>query len=403
MSRRALLLIACLAAAPLAAHAQIPNNLVRVGVLSDMSGPLTDQVGRGSVVAAEMAAEDFAPEAHGLKVEILSADHQNKPDVGVSIARQWVDQQGVDAVVDLPNSGVALAVSTVMREKNRVLLASSTATSDLTGKACAPTTVQWVADTWAQGHNLARSLTARGLNTWFFLTVDYALGLTLERDATQSLVSLGGKSLGDVRSPLGTTDFSAAILQAQSSGAKAVVLANTGTDAINSIKQIGEFGLVQSGQTVAALFLFLSDVDAIGLKAAQGLQLTKAFYWDFTPATRDWSARWGKRMGGRMPTEDHAGVYSATLAYLRAVRDAGTIDGAKVVKQMESAPIDDRLFGQVTIRPDGRALHAMYQYKVKTPAESKSRWDLFALQQTIPADQAFRPLADGGCPMIKAP
>jgi branched-chain amino acid transport system substrate-binding protein len=383
------------------AHAQVPGNLVRVGVLTDMSGPFSDQVGKGSVTAAEMAAEDFAPEAHGLKVEILSADHQNKPDVGAGIAREWVDQKGVDAVVDLPNSGVALAVESVLKGKDRVMLASSTATSDLTGKACAPMVVQWVTDTWAQGHSTAQALVKRGLTTWYFLTVDYALGLALERDATEALVSLGGKSLGQVRSPLGTSDFSSALLQAQASGAKAVVLANTGADAINAVKQQAEFGLAQSGVTVAGLFLQLSDVHSLGLKAAQGLQVTDGFYWDLNDGTRAWSARFAQRMGGRMPTANHAGVYASTLAYLRAVRDAQTVDGAKVVQRMEAAPIDDTLFGKVTVRPDGRAVHDMYLFRVKTPAESKGEYDLYALQQTVPAAQAFRPLADGGCPLVK--
>jgi branched-chain amino acid transport system substrate-binding protein len=393
---RRLLLLMCFAAAPALAQPAL-----KVGVLSDMSGPFSDQVGRGSVTAAQMAAEDFAPEARGVHVEIVGADHQNKPDIGAGIARQWVDQQGVTAIVDLPNSGVALAVATVLRERNRVVLASSTATSDLTGKACSPVVVQWVTDTWSQAHSTARALVDRGLNQWFFLTVDYALGLTLERDATAAVTALGGRVLGGVRSPLGTTDFASALLAAQSSGANTVVLANTGADAINSIKQVSEFGLTQSGVSVAALFLMISDVHSLGLKVAQGLNLTTGFYWDLNDATRAWSARFAQRMGGRMPTMMHAGVYSATLAYLRAARDAGTVDGAAVVRRMEAAPIADTLFGPVTIRPDGRAVHAMYQFTVKSPAESRSEWDLFKLTRTIPAADAFRPMGEGGCAMVK--
>ncbi len=386
---------------PLAGRAQIPDNTVKVGVLTDLSGPFSDQVGRGSVAAAEMAAADFAPEAKGLKVQILSADHQNKPDVGVSIARQWVDRDGVDAIVDLPNSGVALAVNTVMKEKNRVALASSSATSDLTGPACSPVTVQWVLDTWSLGHSTVAAMLQQHADSWFFLTVDYALGQLLERDATQAIKAGGGTVLGAVRSPLGTSDFSGPLLQAQSSGAKVVALANTGADAINSIKQAAEFGLTKQGARLAGLFLQLTDVDSIGLKQAQGLLLTAAFYWDLNDDTRAWSRRFAEKMGGRMPTEDQAGVYSATLAYLRAVRDAGTIDGAKVVAQMKQTPVQDKLFGPVTIRQDGRAVHAMYLFQVKSPAESQAKWDYYKLVQTIPGEQAFRPMADGGCPLVK--
>ncbi len=387
-----------LLAAP--AFAQIPNNTVKVGVLTDMSGPFADQVGAGSVAAAKMAAADFAAEAKGLKVEILSADHQNKPDVGAAQARTWVDTDGVDAVVDLPNSGVALAVATVMHDRNRVTLASSAATSVMTGKLCLPTNVQWVLDTWALGHSTAAALLKEGGDKWFFLTVDYALGQALEADATAAVVAGGGKVLGAVRQPLGTSDFSSALLQAQSSGANVLALANTGADAINSIKQAGEFGLTKSIK-VAALFMQISDIHSVGLQAAQGLTVTAAYYWDLNDGTRAFAKRFAAEMGGRMPTEDQAGVYSATLAYLRAVRDAGTIDGDKVVAQMRAHPIDDALFGQVQIRPDGRAVHAMYLFRVKTPAESKSAWDLYSLVQTIPADSAFRPLADGGCPLVK--
>ena len=395
------LLAATLATLPLAAHAQFPNDTVKVGVLTDMSGPFADQVGEGSVTAARMAAEDFAADSHGLKVEIVFGDHQNKPDVGVALARQWVDENNVAAVVDLPNSGVALAVANLLKEKNRVTLASSSATSDLTGKACAPTTVQWVMDTWAQGNSTARAMMAEKRDTWFFLTVDYALGQALERDASEALKRVGGNVLGAVRSPLGTTDFSSPLLQAQSSGAKAVVLANTGADAINSVKQAAEFGVSSKGAQVAALFMQLSDIHSVGAQVAQGLVLTTGFYWDMNDDTRAWSKRFAERMHGRMPTEDQAGVYAATLHYLRSVRDNRTMDGAKAVAAMRNTPMDDKLFKSTQLRIDGRVLHPMYLFRVKSPAESKGEWDLYTLISTTPADQAFRPLNDGGCPLVK--
>jgi branched-chain amino acid transport system substrate-binding protein len=396
----------CLAGGALAcspAWAEIPNNTVKIGVLSDMSGPFTDQTGAGSVVAAKLAAEDFAAESKGLKVEILAADHQNKPDVGTAIAAKWVDQDGVDAVVDLPNSGVALAVAGVMKDKHRVALASSAMSSAMTGKACAPTTVQWVSDTWAQGASTVAAMHKTGADTWYFITVDYALGQALEADATTALNAAGGKSLGSTRLPLATTDFGSALLEAQGSGAKVLALANTGADAINAVKQAGEFGLTKSGVKLAALFMMLSDIQSIGLQAAHGLQLTEAFYWDLNDNTRAWSKRFADRMNGRMPTQDQAGVYSATLAYLRTVRDAQTIVGELVVAAMERAPIEDKLFGTVSIRPDGRAVHDMYLFQVKTPAESKGPWDLYTLLQTVPGNAVFRPLGAGGCPMVKTP
>ena len=394
----ALLLATCLLAP--AAHAEIPGNKVRVGVLTDMSGPFADQVGAGSVAAAKLAAEDFAKESGGVQVEILSADHQNKPDIGSAIARKWFDEDGVTAVVDLPNSGVALAVASIAHDRHRTALASSSMSSDITGKACQPTTVQWVSDTWAQGRAMASGLAPEGLNKWYFLTVNYALGQSLEGDATAALTALGGKVMGSSRDPLGTTDFAGPLVQAQSSGANVLALASTGTDMINAIKQAAEFGL--SGKlTPAALFIQLSDVDAIGLDGAKGLQLVTGFYWDRTDGTRAWSKRFAAAMAGRMPTEDHAGVYSATLAYLRAVRDAKTIEGEAAVAQMRAHPIDDPLWGTVTIRADGRAVHDMYRFKVKAPADSHGKSDDYALLATIPGAQAFRPLNEGGCPLVR--
>ena len=394
------MLAACLIAAG-PARAQFPNNTVKVGVLTDLSGPFSDQVGKGSVTAAQMAAEDFMAEQKDLKAEIISADHQNKPDIGVNIARQWADQEGVAAIVDLPNSGVALAVANVLKEKNRVLLASSTATSSFTGKACTPIGVQWVLDTWALGHSTVDAIMSPAANTWFFLTVDYALGLSLEGDASEAVKAAGGKVLGAIRSPLGTADFSSPLLEAQASGAKVIALANTGTDVSNAVKQAAEFGVIRKGVQVAALFVQLSDIHALGLQVAQGLQLTAAFYWDLNDDTRAFSKRFGERMGGRMPTEDQAGVYASTLHYLRSVHAHPTMDGAAAVAAMRTTPLQDKLFQSTEIRIDGRVIHPMYVFRVKTPEESKGPYDYYTLVHKVPAERAFRPLADGGCPLVK--
>ena len=386
------------------AHADIPENTVKIGVLNDMSGPFADLSGRNSVIAAQMAADDFAKDAgpQAPKVSILSADHQNKADIGAAIARRWIDQDGVAAVVDVPNSAVALAVNQVMREKDRTFLASSSATSDLTGKACAPTTVQWVFDTWALANGTARAVVAQGGDTWFFLIADFAFGKALERDAGAVVAATGGKVLGAATHPLDTADFSSYLISAQSSGAKVIALANAGNDTSNAIKQAAEFGIGRDGkQRLAGLLVFLTDVDALGLQTAQGLQLTEAFYWDLNDKTRAWSARFAERAGGRMPTMNHAGVYSATLAYLRAAAAEHTIAGAQVVARMGAAPIDDPLFGPTTLRRDGRVVHDMYLFEVKKPSESKGRWDYYKLVATIPAANAFRPMEGGGCPLVQ--
>ena len=381
---------------------------LRIGVLNDMSGPFADLSGRNSVVAAQMAADDFTAGNPGAaRVEIMSADHQNKADVGAATVRRWVDQDGVAAVVDVPNSAVALAVNQVMREKDRAFLASSTATSDLTGPQCAPTTVQWTFDTWALANGTARAMVAGGGDTWFFLTADYAFGQALQRDAAAQVKAAGGKVLGEARHPLDTTDLSSYLLQAQSSGAKVIALANAGTDTSNAIKQAAEFGIGRDGkQRLAGLLVFLTDVDALGLQAAQGLVLTEAFYWDLNDQTRAWSKRFADRAGGRMPTMNHAGVYSSVLAYLRAAQAVGipaqgAPSGAAVVARMEAGPIDDALFGPTTIRRDGRAVHAMHLFQVKAPGESRGRWDYYKTVATIPADKAFRPMNEGGCPLLK--
>ena len=385
------------ALAALHALAEIPNRTIKIGVLSDFSGPFADQVGKGSLVGAELAAEDFAKEAGDLKVEIVFADHQNKPDLGLSIARRWIEEENVDAIADLANSGVGLAVNPYLHDKNRAMLASSTATSDLTGKFCQPTTVQWTLDTWALGSAIGRTITKLGGASWYFISFDYALGKALQRDATEAIVKAGGSVIGSVSHPLGVTDFGSYLLQAQASGAKVIALADTGADAINAIRQATEFRIVGADTRLAALFLQITDIDALGLGRASGLILAEAFYWDLNDKTRAFAKRFAERMDGRMPTEDQAGVYSETLAYLRAAKAADTIDGDKVVAEMKKAPIADSLFGTVVARPDGRATHAMYVFKVKTPAESKGRWDDYDLVETIPAEQAFRPMSEGGC------
>ncbi len=388
------LALSLVCAAP--AWAELPAT-IKIGVLNDQSGPFADQSGKGSVVAAQMAADDFAHEAPGTKVEIVYGDHQNKPDIGSQIARGWVDRDGVAAVADAVNSGVGLAVNDVMRERNRTFIASNVGTSDLTGKFCAPTTVQWTFDTWAFGNSAARAL--KDVGPFYFMSFDYALGAALERDTTEVLKKLGGSVAGSVKHPLGTTDFSSYLLQAQSSGAKVLAFASTGGDFINAAKQAAEFGVTRT-MTLTGLFTQITDVDALGLEAAQGLLLTEAFYWDLNDGSRAFARRFAERMPGRVPTENQAGVYSSILAYLRAAKAADSIEGARVIEAMRRVPIEDPLFGTVTVRQDGRAIHTMHVFRVKAPAASKSRWDVYELVSTIPAEQAFRPLDQGGCPLV---
>lgn len=384
------------------AWAQTPG-LIRIGVLNDMSGVSANISGKGSVVAAQMAAEDFAEEAGSTapKVEILSADHQNKADIGAAIVRRWIDREGVAAVVDAPNSAVALAINQILKEKDRAFLASSTATSDLTGPQCAPTTVQWTFDTWALANGTARAVLRQGGRKWFFIASDYALGASLVRDASAVLKDEGGTVIGDLRAPLDVTDWSSYLLRAQASGADIIATANGGNDVVNTMKQAAEFGIGRDDkQRMAGLLVFLPDVEAMGLDTAQGLLLTEAFYWDLNDKTRAWSRRFAARSSGHMPTMNHAGVYSETLAFLRVAKGADTTSGKTLVSLMKAAPIDDPLFGPTTIRPDGRAVHAMYLFRVKTPASSKGPYDLYNLVTTIPPEQAFRPMADGNCPLV---
>jgi branched-chain amino acid transport system substrate-binding protein len=384
-----------------AAHAQVSDNVIKIGVLSDMSSLYTDLAGAGSVVATKMAVEDSGIEKRGYKVEIVSADHQNKPDVGSNIARQWYDVDKVDVIVDVPNSGVALAVNQITRDKGKAFLASGPASSDLTGKACSPNTVHWTYDTWMLAHGTGGAIVKTGGDSWFFITADYAFGHALERDTAEVVKGAGGKVVGDVKVPINTQDFSSFLLQAQSSKAKIIGLANAGGDTTNSIKQAAEFGIVKGGQNLAGLLVFLTDVHALGLNTAQGLILTNTFYWDANDQTRAFAKRFAPQDKGIYPTMVHAGVYAEVLHYLKAVEALKSDDGTKVVAKMKEMPTDDPLFGKGTIRVDGRKVHPAYLVEVKKPSESKGPWDYYKVRATIPADQAFRPLSEGGCPLVK--
>ncbi len=380
------------------AHAQTVN--VKIGVMSDMSGLYADLGGPGSVTAAKLAIEDFNPAAHGMKVEMVTGDMLNKPDVGANLARQWYDS-GVDVIIDVPNSGVALAVNEVAREKNKAFLVSGAASSDLTGAKCSPDTIHWTYDTWMLANGTGKALVKTGGDTWFFITADYAFGHALERDTTAVVQANGGKVLGSVNAPLNTSDFSSYLLQAQASKAKIIGLANAGGDTINSIKQGAEFGITAGGQHFAGLLVFISDVNSLGLKTAQELVLTETWYWDMNDANRAWTKRWQAERSGKFPTMVQAGVYSATLHYLKAVAALkSSSDGKAVVAKMKEMPTDDPLFGKGSIRADGRNIHPAYLFEVKKPEESKYAGDDYTLRATIPAEEAFRPIKDGNCPMI---
>jgi branched-chain amino acid transport system substrate-binding protein len=377
------------------------NGTTRIGVMNDMSSVYADFQGPGSLSAAQLAVEDFAKESKR-KVEVLSADHQNKPDVGSAIAGRWFDTEGVDMIIDLPNSAVALAVADLTRDRNKVVIGSGAGTALLTGAKCSPNTVHWTYDTWANGHALARGVLDQGGKTWFFITADYAFGHDLEKQATDEVLASGGKILGSVRHPLGTNDFSSLLLQAQASGAQVVALANAGGDTVNTIKQAGEFN-IRDKQRVVALIFDLQSVPALGLATAQGLTAINAMYWNMNDQTRSWSLRYQQRHPKhQMPNHMQAGVYAGTLHYLKAVDKVGSpTDGRAVVTAMKAMPTEDPLFGKGHIREDGRHMHSMYLLQVKTPAESKGEWDVFKVTGTIPAEKAFRPLKDGGCPLVK--
>ena len=383
------------------AQAQISDNVIKIGILSDMSSLYTDLAGAGSVVAARMAVEDSGIEKRGVKVEFLSADHQNKPDVGSGIARQWYDVDKVDVIVDVPNSGVALAVNQITKDKGKAFLVSGAASSDLTGKACSPNTVHWTYDTWMLANGTGNAIVKTGGDSWFFLTADYAFGHALERDTEAVVMKTGGKVVGKVRHPLNTQDFSSFLLQAQASKAKIIGLANAGGDTTNAIKQASEFGIVKGGQNLAGLLVFLTDVHGLGLEKAQGLIFTETFYWDLNEQTRAFAKRFAAANRGVHPTMIHAGVYAGVLHYLKAVEQLKNDDGAKVIAKMKEMPTDDPLFGKGRIRADGRKVHPAYLVEVKKPAESKAPWDYYKIRATIPADQAFRPEKEGGCSLVK--
>lgn len=392
-------------AASLPAAAQAPfDGKVKVGVLNDQSSLYADATGQGSVIAARMAIEDYmkANPNSKLQVELIFADHQNKPDVGSAKAREWYEREGVDLVLDVPNSAVALAVSDVTKALNKVHINGSAGTTRLTGDACTPNTVHWTFDNFALANGTGSAVVQTGGDTWFFITADYAFGHDLEDQTSKVVEKAGGKVLGKVRVPLNTSDFSSFLLQAQTSKAKVVGLANAGGDTINSIKQSAEFGIVQAGQRLAGLLVFVTDVHSLGLKVAQGLQYTDSFYWDMNDNTRAWTKRFVEKMNGKQyPTMNHAGNYSGLMHFLKAIDAAQTRDGAKIVAKMKELPTDDVVFGKGKVREDGRHLHDMHLWQVKTPNESKAPWDYAKLVKTIPADVAWRPLDQGGCPLVK--
>ncbi|MGB3043074.1 MAG: ABC transporter substrate-binding protein [Xanthobacteraceae bacterium] len=382
------------------AQAQISDDVVKIGVLTDMSSLYSDATGKGSLIATQMAVEDFGGKVKGKPIVVLSGDHQNKPDVGVNIVRNWVDNDKLDAVFDVPTSSVALAVSTLLTEKNKIFINSGGGSSDLTGKACSPIFVHYTYDTYALSSVAGKAMVKRGEDTWFFLTADYAFGHALERDATNIVKAAGGKVLGAVRHPLNTSDFSSFLLQAQASKAKVIALANAGGDSTNAQKQAAEFGLTQGGQKLIALLQEITDTHSLGLQQEQSLILTDGFYWDMNDETRAFSKRFLEKVG-HMPTMIQAGLYSATMHYLKAIDATGTDDTAKVMAKMKATPINDFFAKNGHIREDGRMVHDMYLFEVKKPSESKGEWDLYKLLATVPGDEAFRPMSEGGCPYIK--
>ncbi len=397
--RYALAAAALLASAACAA-AQPAGGTLKVGVLTDTSSVYADFGGQGSIVAAQMAIDDLRSKLGNYTIELVFADHQNKADVGMEIARRWFDQEGVDAIVDLPNSSVALAVQNLARDRQKVLLITSALASDITGKACSPTTAHWTYDTYSQAHVTGSAIVGQGGDTWYFLTADYAFGHSFERDTTEVVKTAGGKVLGAVRHPLNTADFSSFLLTAQSSKAKIIGLANGGNDMVTAIKQASEFGIGKGDQKLAALLIYITDVHSLGLKTAQGLILTSPFYWDQNDATREWSRRFMERHK-RVPTMVHAAAYSAVSHYLNAVLSAGTKDTAAVMKAMRDTPINDFMTRNGKLREDGRVIRDMYLFQVKTPAESAQAYDYYKLLDTVPGEKAFRPLSESQCPLVK--
>jgi branched-chain amino acid transport system substrate-binding protein len=404
MKKLTLLAAACVLTAGFGtAHAQVSGDVVKIGVLNDQSGPYADLGGKGAVMAAQMAADDFGGKVLGKPIQIVSADHQNKPDIASNIVNQWIDTDNVDVISDVPTSSVALAVQEITKNKNRIHLNSTAASSELTGGKCSPTGIHYAYDTYALAKGTGGTLVKEGGDSWYFITADYAFGHALEKDTTAAVVAAGGKVVGAVRHPFpGTTDFSSFLLQAQSSGAKVVGFANAGADTINSIKQAGEFGLVAGGQKLAGLLVFLSDIHSLGLKTAQGLVITDGWYWDRDDETRAWAKKYGEKNGGKMPTMVQASVYSSTMHYLKAVDAAKTDEAKAVVAKMKEMPINDFFAKNGKIREDGRMVHDMLLVQVKKPEESKGPWDYLKILKVIPGEEAFRPMkAEFGCPLVK--
>jgi branched-chain amino acid transport system substrate-binding protein len=402
MHRRILLAAMAVGLSAGSAAAQISGDVVRLGVLNDQSGVYADFGGKGSVVAAQMAIDDFGGTVNGAKIELLSADHQNKPDIAANIARQWIDEKGVDAILELTTSAVGLAVQQITNAKDRALLISSASSPDFTGKSCSPNTVHWGFDSYGISSVATKATVAAGGNTWFFITGDNAGSHAQEAQARLFLEEAGAKVVGAIRHPLGTSDFSSFLLQAQSSRAKVIALANAGGDTINALKQAGEFAITAQGQSVVPMLVYITDIQALGLPAAQGLKFATPFYWDRTPATQAWSERFMKLNRGRAPTMVQAGVYSLTTHFLKAIAAAGTDAGAATVAKMKDIQVNDALWKNVTIREDGRSMNDMYLVEVKKPTESKKPWDFYKIIATVPGDKAFRPLKDGGCDMARA-
>ena len=398
------LVLALFFAAPLltpsAARAQLSDDVVRVGVLTDLSGPYADFAGPGSVVAARLAAEDHGP-VRGRAVEVVGGDHQNKPDVGGALARRWIDTDRMDMIIDMPNSAVALAVQQIGRERNRIIINTSAASTELTGRQCSPVGFHWVSDSYALSHGTTRAVMQQGGTSWYYLTVDYEGGYALERASEAVVNAQGGRVLGRARHPLNTPDFSSFVLQAQASRAQVVALANAGTDTVNAIKQAGEFGLTRQGQRLVGMFVNITDVKALGLAAAQGVVTTEAWYWDRDDASRAFARRFAERHRGAMPTQYQAGVYSAVRHYLKAIEAAGTDEAMAVAAKMRELPVEDMFAHGGRVRQDGRHVHDLYLVEVKKPEESHGPWDLYRILSTIPADQGFRPLAEGGCPLVQ--
>ncbi|QTL05086.1 ABC transporter substrate-binding protein [Aquabacter sp. L1I39] len=382
------------------ALAQYAGGGVKIGVLTDMSGAYSDLAGKGSVEAARMAIEDFGKPINGKPVELVSADHQNKADIASSTARAWYDTQDVDAIFDINGSVAALAVRDVAKEKGKVDINSGAASMALTNKACSPTGLHWTYDVYSLAAGTGNAVTSGGGKSWFFITADYTFGHDLENQVAKIVKEKGGTVKGAVRAPFNNADFSSYLLQAQASGAQIIGMANAGADTINTIKQAREFGITQSGQTLAALLLFLTDIKSVGLDASQGMVLTTGFYWDYDDKTRAWSKRFAERMGGKMPTMVHAGVYSSVLNYLKAADAAGTDEGVKVIAKMRETPVEDMFARNGKIREDGRMVHDMFLAKVKAPKDSKGPWDFYEITRVIPGDEAFQPLSESTCPLV---